>query len=258
MLNRDGSFLPACQSWSLCERNCEVWRNPASCLPGSSMPECVYLLSEEAFLRSSSIILLLCQALGREKPPHRVTNLYASAGLLQLTDDALDSVIIAHHHCYSIRELCLEMRTCVSILTHNCKNVCCTHKRIHTDANSGVLIQTNININMPEKRKSFYLLCLVNTVKRGHFTVLMGAEHFTHRTSGNAAGQAVNVDFLILMDFTHRLVNLLFRRRSAALENNSSMSIKVWHLRLNYKKQILRFQTFRLLPQMWTGLQMNA
>ncbi len=104
--------------------------NPASCLPGSSMPERVYLLSEEAFLRSSSIILLLCQALGREKG-HRVTNLYASAGLLQLTDDALDSVIIAHHHCYSIRELCLEMRTCVSILTHNCKN-----NMLHTQAHT--------------------------------------------------------------------------------------------------------------------------
>ncbi len=202
-----------------------------ACL-ASSMPERVYLLSEEAFLRSSSIILLLCQALAREKG-HRVTNLYASAGLLQLTDDALDSVIIAHHHCYSIRELCLEMRTCVSILTHNCKMICCTHKRIHTDANSGVLVQTNININMPGKRKSFYLLRLVNTVKRGHFTVLMGTENFTHRTSGNAAGHAVNVDFLFLMDFTHQLVNLLFRRRSAALEDNRSMSIKVWHLRLN-------------------------
>lgn len=153
MLKRDGSFLLACQSWSLCEHNCEVWRE-SSFLPAcSSMPERVYLLSEEAFLRSSSIILYLCQALGREKPPHRVTNLYGSAGLLQLTDDALNSVIIAHHHWYSIREFCLEMRTWVSILTHtHCKNICCADKRMHADANSGVLMQTIININMPWKR----------------------------------------------------------------------------------------------------------
>ncbi len=144
-----------------------------ACLARQCQSVCIFVRgSVLAFLINN---LALVPGFGREKPPHRVTNLYASAGLLQLTDDALDSVIIAHHHCYSIRELCLEMRTCVSILTHNCKNVCCTHKRIHTDANSGVLIQTNININMPEKRKSFYLLCLVNTVKRGHFTVLMGA-----------------------------------------------------------------------------------
>lgn len=118
MLNRDGSFLLACQSWSLCERNCEVWRE-SSFLPAWL----VHARARVSFVRGSVLTFLinnpvLMPGFREGEAPHRVTNLYGSAGLLQLTDDALDSVIIANHHCYSIRELCLEMRTWVSILTH--------------------------------------------------------------------------------------------------------------------------------------------
>lgn len=45
----------------------------------------------------------------------------------------------------------------------------------------------------------------------------MRAKHFTHGTSGNATGQAVDVDFLVFVDLTHWLVNLGLRRWSAAV-----------------------------------------
>lgn len=62
-----------------------------------------------------------------------------------------------------------------------------------------------------------YLFCLVYTVNGSHFTVLVRAKHFTHRASGNAAGQAVDVDFLAFMDLTRWLVSLALRRWSAAV-----------------------------------------
>lgn len=54
--------------------------------------------------------------------------------------------------------------------------------------------------------KPRYLLCLEDAVQRRHLTIFVGSEHFTEGAGGNAAGDAVDVDLLCLVIFTHRLL----------------------------------------------------
>lgn len=56
-----------------------------------------------------------------------------------------------------------------------------------------------------------YLLSHVNAAERRHLTVLVFAEHFAHGAGRRLTGQAVDVDFLLIVVFTHQLLLLLLR-----------------------------------------------
>lgn len=65
-----------------------------------------------------------------------------------------------------------------------------------------------------------YLLNLIYAFERCHFTVLVRAEHLAHGAGRDAAGQAVDVDLLILMHLTHGLVIAPLWSGSAAVEHH--------------------------------------
>lgn len=61
-----------------------------------------------------------------------------------------------------------------------------------------------------------HLLCLEDAVQRSDLAVFVTSEHLAERTGGHAAGDAVNVDLLVLVVTTRRLLLLHLWGRSAA------------------------------------------
>lgn len=66
-------------------------------------------MSEGLFSFSPSITWWNSVVLSGHWNTHGATHLYGTAGLLQLTNDALHPVVVAHHHCYAVCQLGLKM-----------------------------------------------------------------------------------------------------------------------------------------------------
>lgn len=60
------------------------------------------------------------------------------------------------------------------------------------------------------------LLLVEDAVKRSDLTVLVTSKHLTQGTGGDATGDAVDVDLLVLVLVTHGLLQLWLHRRFTA------------------------------------------
>lgn len=55
-----------------------------------------------------------------------------------------------------------------------------------------------------------YLLPGVDAVQRSHLAVLVFPEHFAHGAGGRLAGEAVDVNLLVIVVLTHQLLRLFW------------------------------------------------
>lgn len=80
---------------------------------------------------------------------------------------------------------------------------------------------------------SCHLLLVEDGVQRSDLTVFVNSEHFTQRTGGGAAGDAVDVDLLVFMSLTHRLLHLHLRDRPAAQRDTDMVMMMMMMIYVN-------------------------
>lgn len=65
------------------------------------------------------------------------------------------------------------------------------------------------DVKISKLTSSLYLLCHVDAGERCHVTVFVFSEHFAHGAGRRLTGQAVDINLLLFMLFTHQLLLLL-------------------------------------------------
>lgn len=79
-----------------------------------------------------------------------------------------------------------------------------------------------------------YLLPRVDTAERSHVTVSVLSEHFTHGAGWSLTGQAVDIDLLLLMFFTHLLLLMLWlyvdkSGRDKQVQNHQIINLQTYY-----------------------------
>lgn len=93
-----------------------------------------------------------------------------------------------------------------------------------------------------------YLLPLENVCERRNLAIFMSTKNFTHWTCGHFTTQAININFLIFMFFTHRLFSFSFR------PVNKFLKIPI---RKDYRQNKMKLTEIQECLHLWGGGWVN-